>query len=168
MKRSSLALFLVVLTLAGCGGPDRTAGPNRDAGLAIRRPNADSILGKNAAFSCIEQGSMKNLPKAQWAFDGTVTDLVPPKDEHGEENPEDIFAKITFRVNHWYKGNLGETVTLLADYAPIGVSSVEEVETPIGARILGSGVDNHLWSCGFSKVYTPKNAQLFEEAFSST
>ena len=169
MKRAALRFVAVSVLLAACGGPDPVNhGDAPPAGPTARRSaNADSILGKNAQFSCVKEFTVKNLAaEAEWAFDGTVTDLVPPRDEESE-NPEDIFARVTFKVNHWYKGDQGDTVTLLADYAPVGVSSVEEVDTPVGARILGAGADNHLWSCGFSKVYTPKNARLFEQAFSS-
>ena len=152
--------------MVGCSGPDH--GPPREevAPETRRSPSADSILGKNAQFSCIEEATVKTLAKRSWAFDGTVINLIPPRDEHGEENPEDIFARVTFKVNRWYKGSGGDTVTLLADYAPVGQSSVEEAETPVGTRILGSGEGDHLWPCGFSMEYTPKNARLFERAFS--
>ncbi|MDP8955438.1 MAG: hypothetical protein M3N24_00535 [Actinomycetota bacterium] len=168
MKRVAFALVAVSGLFVACAGPDRSAGPNGDGGPATRRsPSADSILGKNAEFSCIEEFSVKSLAKAKWAFDGTVTKLDPLPDPEGLHE-DSGFARVTFRVNHWYKGDEGDLVTRVALYSPNSVSSVEEVDTPIGARILASGTDENLWDCGFSKEYSPKNARLYEDAFGST
>ncbi len=169
MKRVAVLFVAVSTLLAACGGPDGSAGPNGDAGPTTRRsPNADWLVGKTSAASCVEDFNVKNLAKRSWAFDGTVTDVVPPRDEESEE-PADIVTKVTFSVKRWYKGGQGKTFTALTYDSPGSVSSVEgQVDAAVGARILASGEDKYLWACGFSKVYTPKNARLFEEAFSST
>ncbi len=168
MKRLVVRFVAVSTLLATCGGPDRSVGPPGDAGPPTRRsPSADSILGKNAEFSCIEEFSVKSLAKAKWAFDGTVTKLDPLPDPEGLHE-DSGFARVTFRVNRWHKGDEGDSVTRVALYIPNSESSVEEVDTPIGARILASGTDENLWDCGFSKEFSPKNARLYEEAFGST
>lgn len=107
---------------------------------------------------------MANLAGRSWAFDGTITEVVPPKDPESEK-PEDIVTEVTFAVNHWYKGGSGEAVTVLTYNSPGSVASTEDVDPSIGARILASGEDVYLWGCGFSMAYTEENAQLFGQAF---
>ena len=168
MKRVAFALVAVSIVSVACGGPDPVNHTDAPApgSTAPRSPNADWLVGKASAASCVEQFSVKSLAKRSWAFDGTVTDVVPPRDEDSEE-PEDIVTHVIFRVNRWFTGGQGETFTALTYDSPGSVSSAEGVDTAIGARILASGEDRYLWACGFSKVYTSKNARLFEQAFSN-
>lgn len=158
MKRSVAAFFVVPLVLAACSSGDSGDGPGRETA-----PRADWLLTGSAA-SCVEQFSVENLARRSWAFDGTITQVVPPKDPHGEK-PEDIVTKVTFMVNRWYEGGQGETVTVLTYNSPGSVTSTANVDPSIGARILASGEDVYVWGCGFSMVYTEENAELFERAF---
>ena len=158
--------MIVAVLVAACGGPDRAAGPHGDAPpKAERSPNANWLVGTSSAASCVEEFTVANLAKRSWAFDGTVIEVIPPKDEESE-NPDDIVTTVRFKVNRWYRGGRGGTFSALTYESPGSVSSVGGVDTAIGARILASGEDKYLWACGFSKVYTPKNARLFERAFS--
>jgi hypothetical protein len=116
--------------------------------------------------SCVEQFSVDALASRSWAFDGTITEVVPAKDlESGA--PEDIVTSVTFRVDRWYKGGSGDTVTVKTYNIPGVQASNEGPDPSVGARILASGEDDYIWGCGFSKPFSEENAGLFAQAFDS-
>jgi hypothetical protein len=112
----------------------------------------------------VEPFSVENLAGRDFAFDGTITDIVPPGDAESEE--EAGATEVTFQVHRWYKGGTGETVTVKTYEQPGVVTSMEgSLDLTVGTRLLASGDDVFLWSCGFTLRYTPANAQLFARAF---
>lgn len=158
MKRLVAACFVVPFFLAACSSGDSGGGPKRETA-----PTADWLVAGSAA-SCVESFSVENLAGRSWAFDGTITNVVPPKDPESEK-PEDVVTEVTFAVDRWYKGGTGTTVTVLTYNSPGSVTSIGDIDPSIGARILASGEDVYLWGCGFSMVYTEENAQVFGQAF---
>ena len=114
--------------------------------------------------SCVEQFSVENLRKREFAFDGVIRSIaVPP----GETDQPTI---VTFEVTRWYKGGSSDSVEIKTYEVPGAISSAslgqeDAVQLEQGQRVLGSGEEDYLWSCGFSMLYTPNNAELFEAAF---
>ncbi|MEX2080553.1 MAG: hypothetical protein WEC33_02970 [Dehalococcoidia bacterium] len=106
--------------------------------------------GGGFAGMCIELYSLERLPNREWAFDGVV------------ESIEGFQA--TFSVNEYYKGDLGESVTLQA--GPLtGVTSVgDDTVLAVGERYLISGDSDAAWGCGFSKPYSDDVAAEWQAA----
>jgi hypothetical protein len=115
--------------------------------------------------SCVEQFSVEALGHRSWAFDGTILEVVPPRDPEGG-SPGDIVTKITFGVHHWYAGGSGDSTTVLTYSSPGTVGSDGGADPSLGARILASGEDRYVWGCGFTMPYNESNAEIFSQAFS--
>ena len=157
MSVRTLVATMAAVVLAGC------AEGGSDSGSRGPAPRADWLLAEEGA-SCVEEFTVENLAGRSWAFDGTITEVVPPRDPEGAK-PADIVTHVTFEVNRWYKGGSGASVTVLTYASPGSVTSADDVDPSLGARILASGEDRYLWGCGFSMLYTKESARLFEEAF---
>jgi hypothetical protein len=142
------AVSAVILT--GGSSDDAPGPPDRGSG--------------SVAASCVEQFSIETLARRDFAFDGTITEIIPPEDPEAEKVA--AAAEVVFDVHRWYKGGGGETVTLKTYELPGAISSIEgSLDLSVGNRLLASGDDVYLWSCGFSKPYSEANAQLYQEAF---
>ena len=99
---------------------------------------APSGPGGNAA--CVEQYSPATLANREWAFDGTVTEIL------GDE--------VTFAVNSAFRGGSSAFVTLQA--AGMTGTSVTSAGGPtliVGQRYLVAGEDDFVWGCGFTQPY---------------
>jgi hypothetical protein len=123
----------------------------------------ESPIGGGMA-SCLEPFSVENLGTREFAFDGIIRSISVPKGE------PDRPTLVTFDVTHWYAGGSGDTVELKTYERPGEVTSAslgqeDAVQLAEGQRVLASGEDDFLWSCGFSMLYTPNNAELFRAAF---
>jgi len=113
---------------------------------------------------CVEEFSVENLAGRDFAFDGTIRDVDPLGDAGGDAGA--VPTEVTFQVHHWYKGGSGDEVVLKTYEQPGVVTSVEgSLDLIAGTRLLASGDDVFLWSCGFSMPYTEANAHLFVRAF---
>lgn len=136
-----------------------TGNPSGDA------PPGPPIHGNgNALGSCVEQFSLEALARRDFAFDGTVREVIPPQNPEAE-GPA-AAGEVVFEVHRWYKGGAADSITLRTYELPGVITSIEgSLDLSIGSRLLASGDDVYLWSCGFSMPYTEGNAQLFEEAF---
>lgn len=126
---------------------------------AITTPNGGAGSGSSIG-SCVEPFNRESLARRDFAFDGTITDVVVPEDS-------ELPTEVTFAVDRWYKGDAGESVTLKTYERPGTVSSAGGPELSVGTRLLASGDDAFLWGCGFTLPYTGANADLFEGAFSA-
>ena len=155
LKRAGV---MFTLLLVGC-----SSGGTGNGGKSDAAADASWLTG-GAAASCVEQFSVENLAGSSWAFDGTIAEVVPPKDLESDK-PEDIQTTVTFDVSHWYTGASGQTVTLKTYNTPGTVGQEGGPDPSIGARLLVSGEDVYIWGCGFTKPYTEDNAKLFERAF---
>jgi hypothetical protein len=151
MNRLALAGLLL---LAACANAPRNA-PKGPEGT----PKAGWLL-DSATSRCVEEVSEVTLARRSWAFDGTIERVAVPDDPESQAPTEVVFA-----VNRWYKGGSGSTVTVKTYSRPGSVDSVGGPDPSIGARILASGEDVYLWSCGFSVPYTAENAELFARVF---
>ena len=88
LKRAGLVFTLL---LVGCSSGGAGNGGKGDAA------GAASWLTGGAAAKCVEQFSVGNLAGRSWAFDGSIKEVVPPRDlESGK--PEDIQTTVTFDV----------------------------------------------------------------------
>jgi len=120
--------------------------------------------GSSSTLSCVEEYTPENLARRSWAFDGTIVEVVPPVDLESP-NPDDQVTSVTFRVNNWYAGGSGESVTVKTSNVPGGVTMNGDADPSIGARLLASGEDEYLWGCGFTMPYTEQDAAVFAAVF---
>ena len=120
--------------------------------------------GSSSTLSCVEEYTPENLARRSWAFDGTIVEVVPPVDLESP-NPDDQVTSVTFRVNNWYTGGSGESVTVKTSNVPGGVTMNGDADPSIGARLLASGEDEYLWGCGFTMPYTEQDAAVFAAVF---
>lgn len=118
--------------------------------------------GSGVSASCIEGYSPAALAERAFAFDGTVTAIGPAGSNRPGVAPP--LASVTFRVNQWFRGGSGPTVTVDMD-APPTASSSSDSSVPaftVGTRLLVSGeprwggapLDAAIaWGCGFTRSY---------------
>ncbi|MGH2572330.1 MAG: hypothetical protein ACRDGU_02390 [Actinomycetota bacterium] len=152
-----VAATLVVVAAGAVSAVVLTGGPSADVSGPTDR-------GGGAAASCVEQFSVDTLALRDFAFDGAISEVVPPANPEAE-GPA-AATEVIFEVHRWYKGGSGDTATVKTYEQPGVISSVEgSLDLTVGTRLLASGDDVFLWSCGFSMPYTEANARLFAQAF---
>lgn len=130
----------VLMTRGGSG----TTTPADGTGDELTDP------GGGFAGMCVELYSPEGLANREWAFDGVVESI-------------DGFLG-TFSVNEYYKGDLGESVTL--QVGPLtGMTSVgDDTVLAVGERYLVSGHSDEAWGCGFSQPYSDDAAAEWQAA----
>jgi hypothetical protein len=114
---------------------------------------------------CVNTFSLDKLAAREFAFDGTVMQVIPPADPLDVEAGDPYLVVID--IKRWYKGGSGPSVTLktygimpdptVPDDGPLSIES--------GNRILAAGEDGFLWSCGFTKPFNLANEDVFKQAF---
>jgi hypothetical protein len=123
--------------------------------------------GSSVSASCVEGYSPAAVAGRSFAFDGTVTAIGPAgSNQPGVALP---LVGVTFRVNSWFRGGFGETVTVDMD-APQPANSASDPSMPafgVGSRLLVSGeprwggapLDAAIaWGCGFTRSYDAQTA----------
>jgi hypothetical protein len=125
--------------------------------------------------SCSQEYSPAALKGRSFAFDGTVTS-VGRRGSAGGDEPTALVA-VDFRVDHWFAGGAGKTVTLVL-ISPVPRRSGNP-PTPIGpsygigTRLLVSGgpsaggaplVHPVAWFCGFTRYYDAPTAEAWRGA----
>ncbi len=121
-------------------------------------PSPDpSVGGGEALGSCVEQYSPSTLAKRSWAFDGTVKSSMKATTETGADS-------VTFAVNHWFKGGTSSSITV-ETYGLGGVTSAGSISGQVGERMLVTGEEDSLWTCGFTQPYTETVAADWSAAF---
>jgi hypothetical protein len=142
---------------------------------ATQAPTGIGALPGSGSASCVQEYSPANVKKRAFAFDGTVTAIGKARTSRGEE-PIPL-ASVTFRVNEWFAGGTGDTVTvdMTAPTAGSGGDPTSE-EGPtygIGTRLLVSGqprwgggpLDEAIaWTCGFTRYYDAPTAAAWRAA----
>jgi hypothetical protein len=130
----------VLALIALLGGRDNAAGT----------PPGSSIGPGSAA--CVEQYSTATLANRTIAFDGTVSAIAGDR--------------VTFAVNHAYRGVTGTTVTLDATgMTGTTVTSAGGPNLTMGERYLVAGEATFVWSCGFTQPYEPDVAVTWSRVF---
>lgn len=129
-----IALALVLGSAPASGGPS-------------------TALGDGSA-ACIEVYTPATLGNRDFAFDGTVTGIDSGTDELG--------VRVTFDVNRLYIGELGSSVTLTA--TGVGPDSEGGPGLNVGDRLLISGDEDFMWTCGFSRTWSADMAAEWESA----
>ncbi|MEV4416808.1 hypothetical protein [Catellatospora sp. NPDC049609] len=174
---------VVVPGLFGSGdepGP-LSAVPSLAASPAVPSPQAASpavstaspaprgdVFGGSQTMSCVEQYTLPNLATRRFAFDGEVVAVGTGR---APGDPLDLYAPVTFRVNHWYRGGTAERITIAMLSAG---GSVDTVAYRVGRRLLVSGEDRWgartltdpvAWPCGFTRWYSEDEAADWSRAF---
>ena len=122
--------------------------------------NTGASGGSSAASSCVEQYNLGTLAKRSFAFDGTVRSVTKTDSETGAD-------QVTFDVGHWYKGGTSDQITLKT-YGVGRVTSAGSISGRSGERLLVTGEDNILWTCGFTQAYSPAVATQWETTFKTS
>ena len=147
-----LILVTGLILLAACSSKPSTS-PRSD--------NTGPVGGSGAALgSCVERYNLKTLAKRSFAFDGTVSVVKKADSETGAD-------EVTFNVGHWYKGGSEDQITLKT-YGVGGVTSAGSISGRSGERMLVTGEDDTLWTCGFTQSYSPQVAAQWETTFKTS
>jgi hypothetical protein len=157
-RRVFAVAAIAVVGLAACSDGGETF--SGSTGGTAADELTDPIVaedGSSGLGSCAFEFSPDTLAERQFAFDGTVSDIVEPV---AEDAPYDV----VFDVTHWYAGGDGSIVTVQT-YDVSGSSLAGDLGLEEGERILASGDDGYLWGCGFSVPYSDQDAGVFEGAF---
>lgn len=113
-----------------------------------------SVAIGNGTATCIEVYTPENLLHRAFAFDGTVTSI--------EQRGEEFGVLVTFDVNTAYRGDVRDGITLQA--VGVGGDSEGGPTIAIGDRLLVSGDEDYMWTCGFSRTWSPEMAAEWEAA----
>lgn len=158
---AAAAIAVAALTACSDGAdpdPAETGTTGSDAAGELTDPIvADG--GPSGLGSCAFEFGPQTLAERQFAFDGTVADIVEPE-------ALDAPYGVVFEVTRWYRGGEGTTATVKT-YDVSGTSLAGDLGLEEGERILASGDDDFLWGCGFSMPYTDQDAGVFEDVFGS-
>jgi hypothetical protein len=160
MLRRIAVVAIAVVALTACSEGGET--PPEPSGGTAADELTDPILaegGSSGLRSCAFEFGPQTLAERQFAFDGTVADIVEPE---APDAPYDV----VFRVTRWFQGGEGTTVTVKT-YDVSGTSLAGDLGLEEGERILASGDGDYLWGCGFSMPYTDQDAGVFQEVFGS-
>jgi len=162
LRRLFAVAAIAVVALTACSNTsDPAPVATGHTGSSAADELSDPIVAEEGAStnlgSCAFAFSPTTLAERQFAFDGTVTDIVEPS---AQDAPYDV----TFDVTRWFAGGDGPTVTVKT-YDVSGTSLAGDLGLTQGERILASGDDGFLWGCGFSMPYTDRDAAVFQDAF---
>jgi hypothetical protein len=97
----------------------------------------------------VELYSLETLANRAFAFDGTVEAIEG--------------TLVTFRVNEWYRGGEGDTVTLDGGTL-LGITAGSDTALEPGGRYLVAGDETFAWGCGFTQPYDAEVAGEWAEA----
>lgn len=145
--------------VAAVAGPGLLAGHPANDQTASPPAAATGPLREAGNASCAED-SQAAVAKRAFAFDGTVTAVGPARTNRPDARLDLVAA--TFKVNTWYAGGSGESVTV--DITPPDAGSIDETPPAYvaGTRLLVSGeprwggaplTDAIAWGCGFTRYY---------------
>lgn len=122
---------------------------------------------------CVEAYSPAAVAGRAFAFDGTVTAISPSLPDRPDMGRG--MVAVTFRVNRWFRGGSGATVSV--DWYPPGqLNSATDPSLAtygIGSRLLvageprwgGAPLDHAVaWTCGFTRYYDPQTAAAWATA----
>ena len=166
-RRRQLTLLVLAVILIGCGSGASSSGESGTAGTAAEEPatTIPSITG--SAGSCALEFNKSTLRDRAWAFDRTVESIGVTTDSRLGAVPS-----ATFAVRRWYKGGVGDRVTIQYD---AGAISELAPSAGVGNRMLVSGEprwggqpldDPVAWGCGFSSKWTETTERTWTDAFS--
>jgi hypothetical protein len=125
------------------------------AGIGVFGDTPEAILGGEpiaSAALCVETYDLSTLANREVAFDGTVASIDG--------------SQVRFAVNHWYRGGVGDEVSLNAQ----GLTEITSLDGPgieVGQRYLVSGSGGFVWACGFTMTYDSGVAQDWAGVFGS-
>jgi len=160
-RRVFAVAAIAVVALTACSdGAHPAPAEGGTTGSAAADELTDPIVaedGTSGLGSCAFEFSPDTLAERQFAFDGTVSDIVEPE---AVDAPYDV----VFEVTRWYAGGDGTTVTVKT-YDVSGTSLAGDLGLAEGERILASGDDGFLWGCGFSMPYSGQDAGVFADVF---
>lgn len=145
--------------------------PSADASSTSPPPAAPSgALPGNLAASCVEEYDLTTLKRRAFAFDGTVSRIVPMQPAADGGAPPAAYRIVTFIVHEWFRG--GDQTTVTVDMLRPGAGSVQGYG--IGTRLLVSGEPRWgggplqapvAWGCDFTRHYDQPTAASWRQTF---
>lgn len=164
MRMAALAGGLAVVAAVTVGS-FAVLGGGSGNGEQVAQPGDGAVsadVGGDIAMSCAFGYSSETLAQRDYAFDGELIDAGEPPADGGVAL---ALGRITFKVNEWFKGGDGNTVTLEGGGLPIGYGSEDEGAVLVeGGRYLVSGDEDFVWACGFTKTYSEAMAAEWRAA----
>ena len=157
------------------GGPDEDRTADQVVAPSVSQPPSSGPQGPlpgGGMTSCVEQYSLAAVTGRAFAFDGTVASIASAPNAQPSMGADSV--PVTFKVNEWYAGGSGTTVTV--DLTPPGVVAATEDAPPtyaVGSRLLVSGEprfggaplqDAIAWGCGFTRYYDEATAAEWRSA----
>ena len=136
----ALALAVVVgsgLVKPGGGAPITSLAPT-DGPVPTASATGGPIGGGGMAM-CAFMYDLDTLADREWAFDGVLTAI------DGNQG--------TFRVNRWFKGGEGDSVTRTVDGMTAESGLLGGPGLVVDGRYLVTGDDVFAWSCGFTQYW---------------
>ena len=153
-RRRSLAVASL-LVVAGCARSSPVTKPEAASPSPAPTQTTTTTTTTTTTGSCVEQYSLENLKKRDFAFDGTVQDI--------KKGTEDQPDRITFDVKQWYEGGQGTSAELKA-YGFTAITSAGGSPHAVGQRLLVAGDEDFVWECGFTQPYDASVAADWENA----
>lgn len=162
----TLVLMLLMAACADERAEDVVAPPAVSASpsAALLPLRTGPVGDDGAAASCVEAYNVTTIGNRSFAFDGTITAIGPGRTDRADMGQLDT-AGVTFRVNEWFTGGTGETVTVDLMSPSSSISGDDTPAYEEGTRLLVSGEprwggdaldDAVAWSCGgFTRYYEP-------------
>lgn len=163
------------------GGPDRGVPDAHRSPIpsAVARPDGLRSSASNAAVrgqasSCAAGYSLETVATLAFAFDGTVTDIRPPRTNRPGRASFPLVSA-SFAVHEWFRG--GSAATVAVDVPRPDEIAVEGAVSSlrVGSRLLVSGMprwggkpldDPLAWTCGgFTRDYDAATARAWRKAF---
>jgi hypothetical protein len=173
----TLAVVAGLLVTTGPGGQGATppiAAPARSTtqpGLPSGTPavgrTGHGAVPFGGSQDCVAAYSPAAVADRAFSFDGTVTAIGPSLPNRPDMDPG--LVAVTFRVNQWFRGGSGATVTV-DWYSPGQRNSATDPSLAsygVGSRLLVSGEPRRggapsdspvAWTCGFTRYYDPHTA----------
>jgi hypothetical protein len=140
-----IAQSLGVAPVSSSKGGVATSGSDSGASVPGSKGPAPSSSDIAGNASCVYLYSLERLTDREWAFDGTVTEMV------GDQ--------VSFHVNEWFRGSENSLVTLTGN-----TSWEDGPALSVGQRYLVAGADRSVWGCGFTQPYDPAVAAEWRDA----
>lgn len=123
---------------------------DRDPAPVVAVPVEYSLGANDSLASCLAF-DVEILRPMEVAFEGTATAV------DGDT--------VTLKVDRWYKGGEGESVSLVGTQGLEAL--IDGIRFEVGEQYLITATDGNVNYCGFSGVSTPELRSAFDEAFGS-
>jgi hypothetical protein len=173
--RFYVGLAGLFLALSACRGADDAVVVHRPvAASPVPSAARTGPVPETASASCAEVYAPQAIGKRAVAFDGTITGTGAGTSNKVGKGALATKA-VTFRVNEWWRGGTGGSVTvdMMSPGGTPQANDEQGVPYEVGTRLLVSGEprwggqpldDAIAWGCGFTRYYDEATASSWRSA----